>query len=110
MAGARFHQSNANVDDHDVRYDKNRNWYSPLVGVRFGVELIPNLSLGTLATIGGFDIGSASHLTWSVNPRLNYRAWEHVDFFVGWKHLSDDRDGSREVDLTGPQAGIGYSF
>lgn len=110
LAGARYHDSNANVDDHDLRYDQSRDWFSPLVGLRGGVELIPNLTFGTLATIGGFDVGNASHLTWSVNPRLNYRAWEHVDFFVGWKHISDDHDGKREIDLTGPQAGLGYSF
>jgi hypothetical protein len=110
MAGARYHESNTNVDDHVLRYDQSRNWFSPLVGLRWGVELVPDLTLGALATIGGFDIGSASHLTWSLNPRLNYRAWEHVDFFVGWKHLTDDHDSEREVDLSGPQAGIGYSF
>ncbi|MEB2344291.1 MAG: hypothetical protein OZ948_06080 [Deltaproteobacteria bacterium] len=110
MAGARFHESNANADDHDLRYDQSRNWFSPLVGLRWRVELVPNLTLGATADIGGFDIGDASHLTWSVNPRLDYRAWEHVDFFVGWKRLSDDHDGEREVDLNGPQAGIGYRF
>lgn len=113
LAGARFHNSEIDVDDssgHVLDYDQHRDWLDPVVGLRWGVELIPNLSLGTVADIGGFDIGNASHLTWSVTPRLTYTAWDHFDLFVGWRHLSDDHDSEREVDLSGPQAGLGYRF
>jgi hypothetical protein len=113
MVGGRFHNSDANVDDEQGKpldYDQSRDWISPLVGLRWETELIPNLTLGANADIGGFDIGSASHLTWSVNPRLNYRAWDHLDMFIGWRHLVDEHDGEREVGLNGPQAGLGYSF
>jgi hypothetical protein len=113
LAGARFHDSDANVDDvrgKPLAYDQQRDWFNPVVGLRWRVEIIPNLTFGAVADIGGFDLGSASHLTWSLNPRLNYRAWDHFDVFIGWRRLSDDHDGEREVGLNGPQAGIGYSF
>lgn len=110
MAGARYHNSDADVGSDTLDYDQSRDWWSPLIGLRWGVELIPNLTFATVADIGGFDVWDASHLTWSVNPRLNYRAWEHLDLFIGWKHLADDRDSERDINLNGPQAGIGYSF
>lgn len=110
LAGARYHDSEANVSDEVLDYDQSRDWFDPVVGLRWNVDLTRNLSFGAVADIGGFDIGDASHLTWSLNPRLNYRAWDHVDLFLGWKRLSDDHDGSRDVDLSGPQAGLGYTF
>jgi hypothetical protein len=113
LVGARFHDHNANVDDTpdgSLSYDQHRDWWNPVVGMRWSADLTRNLSLGLVGDVGGFDIGNASSLTWSVQPRLNYRAWEHLDLFVGWRHLYDDRDREREVGLSGPQAGLGYRF
>lgn len=111
LAGARYRENTADVGDHSgINADEVRDWFDPVVGLRWGVDLIPHLTFQTVADIGGFDLGNASHLTWSINPRLNYRAWDHVDFFVGWKHLQDDHDGDLDVGLTGPQLGLGYSF
>lgn len=111
LAGARYRENTADVGNRaGIDADEVRDWFDPVVGLRWGIEVIPSLTFQTVADIGGFDLGNASHLTWSVNPRLNYRAWDHVDFFVGWKHLADDRDGDLEVGLSGPQVGLGYSF
>jgi hypothetical protein len=111
LVGARYRDSEADLNDGtDLNIDQVRDWVDPVVGLRGGVELVPNLTLETVADVGGFDLGNASHLTWSVNPRLNYRAWEHLDLFLGWKHLHEDHDDALEIELSGPQAGIGYSF
>lgn len=113
LLGARFHDSNANVDDvrgKPLAYDQHRDWFNPVVGLRWRTEIIENLWFGAIADIGGFDIGNASHMTWSVNPRLTYRAWDHLDLFLGWKHIEDDHDSDRAVGWKGPQAGLGYSF
>jgi len=113
MVGGRFHNSDANVDDvrgKPLDYDQHRDWINPVVGLRWRTELVRNLTLGAVFDIGGFDIGNASHLTYSLNPRLNYRAWDHLDLFIGWRRLVDEHDGEREVGLNGPQAGLGYSF
>ena len=111
LAGMRYRENTADVGDSSgINADEVRDWFDPVVGLRWRVELIPNLTFQTVADIGGFNLGEASNLTWSVNPRLNYRAWDHLDFFLGWKHIQDDHDGDLEVGLNGPQAGIGYSF
>lgn len=111
LAGARYVDSTSDLDrDGGLDIDEYRNWFDPVVGVRFGAGLTDNLSLSTVADIGGFNLGSASNLTWSLNPRLNYRAFDHLDLFVGWRHLYVDHDGDLEFSLTGPQVGLGYSF
>ena len=118
LAGARYREADADIEDtfsgpsgvFSLDIDENQDWVDPVVGLRTGVELVHNLSFGTVADIGGFDIGNASHLTWSVNPRLNYRAWDHLDLFIGWRHLRDNRNDDLEIGLNGPQAGLGYSF
>lgn len=111
LAGARYVNSNADLDRSALLdIDEDRDWFDPVVGVHFGAGLLDNLSLSTVADIGGFNLGSASNLTWSVNPRLNYRAFDHLDLFVGWKHLHVDHDGDLEFSLSGPQVGLGYSF
>lgn len=114
LGGARYRRAETNVDGDSRfgvrRWHDDREWVDPTVGMAFSVELVPNLSLSTVADIGGFDIGNSSHLTWSVNPRLSYRAFEHLNLFVGWKYLQEDHDDDIEMMLNGPQAGIGYVF
>lgn len=114
LAGARYRNAETNVDADTAtsvrRWHDNWEWVDPVIGVAWSVELTRNLSLGTVADIGGFDIGNASSLTWSINPRLNYRAWDHLNLFLGWKHLSEDHDNHLDIDLSGPEAGIGYAF
>jgi hypothetical protein len=74
------------------------------------VEVVRNLYFGTLADIGGFDLGNGSKLTWSLNPRLTYRAFDRLDLFIGWRQLNDKRTDELKGTLSGPQAGIGYTF
>ena len=111
LAGARYRDAEVDIRGNNLRGNSQESdWWDPVVGLRMSVGLIPNLTFDTVADIGGFDLGSASHLTWSVNPRLNYRAWDHLDIFVGWKHLYDERNSHLNGTLTGPQVGLGYSF
>jgi hypothetical protein len=111
LVGARYREAEPDLGDSTrLDIDEVRDWVDPVFGIRTGVELIPNLTFETVADVGGFNIGNASRLTWSLNPRLNYRAWDHLDLFIGWKHLSDDHTDDLKIDLSGPEAGIGYSF
>ena len=66
LAGARYRNAETNVDADTPtsvrRWHDNWEWVDPVVGVAWSVELLPNLYLGTVADIGGFDIGNASSL------------------------------------------------
>ena len=114
LAGGRYRRAETNVDGDSrfgvVRWHDDREWFDPVVGMALSVDLVPNLSFSTVADIGGFDIGNSSHLTWSVNPRLSYRVWDHLNLFIGWKYLQENHDGNIDMMLNGPQAGIGYVF
>jgi hypothetical protein len=114
LAGARYRKAETDLDIETpfrrVTRHNDRDWVDPLVGLAWEVGLWKNLSLWTVADIGGFSAwDSSSSLAWSINPRLEYRAWDHLNLFIGWKHLSEDHDDI-DLDLTGPQAGIGYVF
>ena len=114
LAGARYRRSQTNLDifttNGETRWHDDREWVDPLIGIAWEIELMKNLRFGTVADIGGFDVGNASSLAWSINPRLSYRAWDHLNLFVGWKHLSEDKDSNFETTISGPQAGIGWTF
>ncbi|RIL05049.1 MAG: hypothetical protein DCC71_11785 [Proteobacteria bacterium] len=114
LGGARYRRAEMDVDVNtpigDVGIQKDRDWVDAVVGLGLTVGILPNLTLSAVGDYGGFDWGNSSHRTWSVNPRLTFRAWEHLDLFVGWKYLNDDHDGDLDMDLNGPQAGIGYAF
>lgn len=114
LGGARYRRVEADLTidtflgDRGVRED--RDWVDAVVGLGVTVGILPNLTLSAVGDYGGFDWGNSSHRTWSVNPRLTFRALDHLDVFVGWKHLRDEHDGDLDMSLSGPQAGIGYAF
>jgi hypothetical protein len=114
LGGARYRKAEIDVDVNtrfgEIDRDRDRDWVDAVVGLGLSVGILPNLTLSTVADYGGFDWGNSSHRTWSVNPRLTFRAWEHLDFFVGWKYLNEDHDSRTDLVLSGPQAGIGYAF
>ena len=115
LAGGRYRNAETNVNiDTDAfgrrGFHDQRDWFDPLVGLATSVDLLPRLSFSTVADIGGFDAGNGSHLTWSLNPRLTYRAWDHLNLFLGWKYLQEDHDHHFDDKLMGPQAGIGWAF
>jgi hypothetical protein len=58
---------------------------------------------------GGFDIGSSSHRTWSLQGHGIYRLGEHWDLALGWRTLELER-GDVELEMSGPLLGAGYRF
>jgi len=110
LAGARYRNLEADVSGPNN--NANSNWWDPVVGLRAGVGLMRNLTFSTVTDFGGFGVGSANDFSWSINPKLNYRAFDHLDLFVGWKYLYENRNhgGIDHQGLNGPQVGIGYSF
>jgi hypothetical protein len=110
LVGARYRYMDIDVDVPNLVRDARQDWVDGIIGISSSVGLFPNLTLEMVADVGGFNIGSSSQLTYNLNPRLNYRAFDHFNIFVGYKHLKDEREGAKDVTLSGPQAGIGYSF
>jgi hypothetical protein len=92
-------------------------WYEPLVGARFGLGLANKLALSINGNVGGFGIGDAADLTWTLNLFVDWRFGKKWSAAFGWRTQSVDdisgtgaeRNGSK-IFTTGPIIGFVYSF
>jgi len=75
------------------RLGDSHDWVEPVIGGRVGWNFTEKWSLLTGADMGGFGIGSASDLTWSVTSLLNYQFSEHWSVAGGYRYF--DMDYSR---------------
>ena len=69
------------------------DWVEPVIGTRIRWAFTEKLTLLLSADMGGFGIGSASKLTWSVNSLINYQFSKHWSVAGGYRYL--DMDYSR---------------
>jgi len=92
-------------------------WYEPLVGARFGMGLSRKFGVAINGNLGGFGIGDAANLTWTLSLLVDWRFGKKWSAAFGWRTQSVDdisgsgvdRNGSRIV-TTGPLVGFVYSF
>lgn len=92
-------------------------WYEPLVGARFGLGLSRKFGVAINGNLGGFGIGNAANLTWTLSLLVDWRFGKKWSAAFGWRTQSVDdisgsgvdRNGSRIV-TTGPLVGFVYSF
>lgn len=92
-------------------------WYEPIVGARFGVGLTNKVAMSVSGNVGGFGVGDAADLTWTLNLFVDWRFGKKWSAAFGWRHQSVndisgsgvDRNGSKIV-TTGPIVGFVYSF
>lgn len=93
------------------------DWYEPLIGARFGLGLSPTVAVSIDGNIGGFGIGEAADLTWTLNMIIDWRFGRKWSAAFGWRTQQVDdisgsgaqRNGSR-MTTTGPLIGFVYSF
>jgi hypothetical protein len=91
------------------RFDE-RNFWVDLVGTaRVRAQLTENVRFVVAGDYGGFDIGSSSHKTWSLQGYLDYRLGRHWTLVGGWRTLEIER-GSVELEMAGPLFGAAYRF
>lgn len=92
-------------------------WVEPLIGARFGLGLTPNFGVAVNANLGGFGIGEAADLTWTLSLFVNWRFAQKWNAAFGWRtqNVDDisgsgtDRNGS-DITTTGPIVGLVYGF
>ena len=93
---------------------KTMDWVDPIVGARFAADLTRKLSLLGRADVGGFELGSASKLTWSASAFLGWRFTPLLSAYVGYKHLAiereDDKANSLDLAFSGPALGLSFTF
>jgi hypothetical protein len=92
-------------------------WFEPLMGARFGLGLSPAVGVAIDGNLGGFGIGDAAELTWTLNMFIDWRFGKKWSAAFGWRTqaVNDisgsgaERNGS-EIVTTGPVIGFVYSF
>jgi hypothetical protein len=89
--------------------DASTDWVDFVAAARVRAQLHEKLTLVIAGDFGGFDIGSSSHRTWSLQGLLSYQLGEHWDLAVGWRALDLDH-GVADVQLSGPLLGVAYRF
>ncbi len=88
-------------------------WVDPVVGARVHLDLTENMVLNMSASIGGFGLGSASDLTWQLQPVVTYSLTDRWSVSGSYRVTYVDREqGDDETDLLwhGPIVGVTYRF
>lgn len=88
---------------------EREGWADILVGARVRAHFTEKLGLTLGGNVGGFDIGSASELTWSVVGLMTYRLGDRWTLAGGWRVLDFER-GFADVRMSGPLLGAVYAF
>jgi len=92
-------------------------WFEPLIGARFGLGLAPKVGVAINGNLGGFGIGEAADLTWTLTMLIDWRFGRKWSAAFGWRTQSvedisgsgAERNGSK-MTTTGPLVGVVYSF
>jgi hypothetical protein len=93
------------------------NWADPMIGIRWEVPLLDNLSLDFRGDIGGF--GASSDLIWGlvggVRYWLSWKPWSLEPWLgAGYRALAFDRSPSADANLDmqfrGPYLGLGFVY
>ncbi len=90
-------------------FDTSESWFAPAVGLRIHNDFTERVRLETLASVGGFGVGSAPDLSWQLTTLLSYRFTDHWLVSVGHRLFAAD-DDEYDVRMHGGMLGIGYRF
>jgi hypothetical protein len=91
------------------RFDASTDWVDFVVTARVRAQLAERIGLVIAGDYGGFDIGSSSHRTWSLQGFASYRLGEHWDLAGGWRTLEIEQ-GAVDLEISGPLLGAIYRF
>jgi hypothetical protein len=112
LGGARYLWMDADLDFQigpiKESYSDSGDGLDAIVGLRGKTDLSDKWYLNYHADIGAGN----SKLTWQLLAGFNYR-FKHVDGAFGYRYLKwdfDDDDTFDDLDISGPYAGIRFSF
>jgi hypothetical protein len=114
FAGARYmllDNDGRSVGSVTASNSKTEDWFDPIVGFDARGELAERWSVGLLADIGGFGVGS--DLSYELLPRVSYAWNEIITLNAGYRLLSMDFESSEleyDVRESGWIVGVGFGF
>ncbi|UEM07433.1 hypothetical protein JL101_033710 (plasmid) [Skermanella rosea] len=118
FAGARYVRMSTDVtatssarEGATAGADLDVSWWDPVIGVRGRLPLSETWTVGGIAEIGGFGIGS--EFTWQIFAGVEYAISERVSANAGFRYLSIRYSADRvDVDVSqyGPLVGLVMRF
>jgi hypothetical protein len=87
----------------------SEDWIEPVIGARVAWPFAKKWTLMVRGDMGGFGIGSASDLTWSIHGGIGFQFAEKWMLKLGYRYFDIDYSkgsGSREFGLDGSLDGI----
>lgn len=105
------------IPSTDVSVSDRDEWIEPLIGGRFSLGLTPTTALLIDGNVGGFGVGDAVDLTWTLGMFIDWRFGENSSVAFGWRAQAveeytgsgNSKNGSEFI-TTGPIIGYVYSF
>jgi hypothetical protein len=97
----------------DIHETASSWWIDPSIGLRVGADLTDRIGVVVAGNVGGFDIGSASKLSWETLALLDWRFGETTSAVLGYRALGLDRrkgDAQADIILHGPLVGLVFRF
>jgi hypothetical protein len=114
LAGARYTLMNNDGESTGGVTGSNTSseqWIDPIVGINARANLAQRLSVGLLANVGGFGVGS--DLSYEFMPRVTYTWNEIITLNAGYRLVAMDFDSSGvkyDVREFGWLFGVGFNF
>jgi len=68
--------------------DQRKDWVDPYIGLRWRWKFAAKWGSRLRGDIGGFGVGS--DLTWNLAALVDFKPWEHVGLFGGYRALYQD--------------------
>jgi hypothetical protein len=92
-------------------------WAEPLLGGRLRLGLTPTVGVSVFGNVGGFGVGDAADLTWTLTMSFDWQFGRRWGAAFGWRTQGvDESSGSgverngTEILTTGPIIGFVYGF
>lgn len=118
-SGLRFTEISADVSAAipNIGFATSRSatvdWVDAIVGLRGRAAISDRWSVTGLADVGGFGIGSSSHLTSQLQGTVDYAFTDSVIGRFGYRYMNIDYRGSGlgiDVEMLGPIIGVTWTF
>ena len=95
--------------------DQRKDWVDPYIGLRWQWKFAEKWGTNLRGDIGGFGIGS--DFTWNLVGMVDFKPWEHVSLFGGYRALyqdystgSGDKKFAFDATMQGPILGLNITW
>ena len=117
FGGLRYSEMDVELDDHSggKTQDQTKDWVDPFLGLKWKWKFAEKWGTHLRADAGGFSIGSKR--TFNFVGMLDFKPWQHFEFFAGYRGLYQDYSSGRGNHkfkytgwLHGPMLGLNITF